>query len=374
MQEEQKKECPGSAKKMDAAALDANLKVSQAGNMQRITFRDVRTKPFQIYGLYQPQETEQFHRMPPEIAQTVSEGVSKLNWCTTGGRVRFATNSRRIVLRSFMPSINRFERMALTGNAGFDLYETVGSQTTYLRTFMPPVDMASGYQAEVELPEAKMRSFMIHFPIHNPVERVGIGIESGAELTEGVPYHYQTPVVFYGSSITHGLCASRPGNTYPAVISRRYNCDFVNLGFSGNAKGEPAIAEYLATMDMSVFVCDYDYNAPTPEHLENTLGPLIQTVRRAQPALPIVLVSRPSFNPENGEDIRRREIVQNVYHEAVRAGDKRIRFVDGESLFAGEHRDSCTVDACHPNDLGMIRMANVIGAAVGELLNKFCGA
>ena len=370
MSEEQKRVRENAAKKIDIAAIDPNLKVSQAENLQDIVFQNVQKAPFQVYGLYQPQSMEPFCRMPDSVAQTVSPGVADLNRNTSGGRVRFMTNSRRIVIRAAMPSICRLSHMPLTGTSGFDLYETIGGQTIYIHTFVPPVDMESGYLSEVIFPEGNMRSFTLYFPLYNAVDCLEIGVEKGAHVESGTPYRWDTPVVYYGSSITQGGCASRPGNAYPAVISRRYDCDFINLGFSGNAKGEPAMAEYLSTLNMSVFVCDYDHNAPSVEHLENTLKPLVAAVRKAQPQLPIVLVSRPNIHTDNPADIRRREIVRSVYQQYLDAGDKRMRFIDGESLFQEMYRDFCTVDGCHPNDLGMIRMADVIGPVVGELLEK----
>lgn len=127
------------------------------------------------------------------------------------------------------------------------------------------------------------------------------------------------------------------------------------------------MAEYLAQIPCSVFVCDYDHNAPSAAHLRNTHEPLYRVFRAAQPTTPIVFVTKPDFHPGT-EDEKRRAIIRATYEKAVAEGDRAVYFIDGETLFEGDWRDSCTVDGCHPNDLGFSRMATVIGGVVGPLL------
>lgn len=146
------------------------------------------------------------------------------------------------------------------------------------------------------------------------------------------------------------------------------DCDYINLGFSGSARGEQLIADYIAGLDMSVFVCDYDHNTPNPKHLSNTHMKLYETVRKANPELPVIFVSKPDFENGEEESIQRRSIVFNTYMQALGKGDKNVYYIDGKSLFGSQGRDSCTVDSCHPNDLGFMRMAEIIGAAVGTAL------
>ena len=195
-----------------------------------------------------------------------------------------------------------------------------------------------------------------------------VGLEASAQLSPGSAYRHKKPVLYYGSSITQGGCASRPGNSYQAIISRRYDCDFLNFGFSGNARGEETFMEYLAQLDYSIFVLDYDHNAPSAGHLEATHRRAYDIIRRHQPNKPVILISKPDFLFHRPEDRARRSIIYSTYLEAVRAGDQNVFFLDGYSLFGGEGRDGCTVDGCHPNDLGFYRMADVIGALVGRLL------
>ena len=167
------------------------------------------------------------------------------------------------------------------------------------------------------------------------------------------------------------------------MISRALDCDHINLGFSGNAKGEKAMAEYLAGLDMSVFVCDYDHNATNAAYLAATYEPLYDTFRASHPDTPYIMVSLPDVDrkellpavgtiaPEAG---LRRQIIYAAYNRAVKLGDKHVSFIDGRTLFAGLQRGDCTVDGTHPNDLGFFRMAQVIGAEVKHWLEATCAA
>ena len=169
---------------------------------------------------------------------------------------------------------------------------------------------------------------------------------------EGMPYRNQLPIVYYGSSITQGGCASRPGNAYQNIISRHLNMDFLNLGFSGNAKAEDAVTNYMADLPMLVFVCDYDHNAPNVEYLRSTHQKLYDTIRKKNPDVPFIMLSRPDFECNLTDNRLRRDVIMETLLHARANGDKNIWFVDGSSLFRGQFGDACTVDGTHPTDLG----------------------
>ena len=162
---------------------------------------------------------------------------------------------------------------------------------------------------------------------------------------------------------------SRPGNAYPSFISRRFHRDFINLGFSGSGKAEQAIVEYMATLDMSVFVSDYDHNAPDAAYLEKTHYYLYETIRNKHLNVPYIMVSKPDTLWRK-DYVERREVIRRSYEKAMSNGDKNVYFIDGETLFSGECVDACTVDNSHPNDLGHMRMGKRIGDVIEGILSK----
>ena len=349
--------------------LDRNMAIATRVEEPDIVWRNAGEAPFRICGLYEPQAEGPFRRMPENVAKRVSEGVAQLALNTAGGRVRFRTDSPYVAIHAEMNSVCRMDHMAFTGIFGFDLYGRKGGEEVYLGTFRPPVDLQTGYESKIALPDGGEWDVTIYFPLYNNVDRLWIGLKEGCALAAPCEYEFSRPVVFYGSSITQGGCASRPGNSFAAIASRMLDCDHVNLGFSGSAKGEAIMAEYIAGLPMCAFVLDYDHNAPSVEHLRATHEPFFQTVRAANPDLPILLVSKPDVNWRNQADaLERRTVILDTYQHALAAGDRHVAFLDGFMLFDGPMRDSCTVDGCHPNDLGMMRMGAKMAGALSALL------
>ena len=205
------------------------------------------------------------------------------------------------------------------------------------------------------------------------VETLEIGLKPGAKIGAPQPYRNYDPIVIYGSSIVHGTAATRPGMIYPSILSRELNMDIRNLGFSGQAKGEPAIAEWMAALPMSVFVCDYDHNAPTVEHLAATHYPLYEMIRAKNPDVPYIMITRPDYwTAIRGfeDNLCRRDVIMRSYLRAREAGDRNVYFIDGLSFNSAPHQYEMSVDACHPNDAGFVRMADSIATVIRHALEK----
>ena len=329
-------------------------------------FRDCREDPFRIYGLILPNEEDpHFMRLPQKLADQVNKQVKALASCTAGGRIRFRTDSATVALRVKMHNVYRGDHFPITGSAGLDLY----ADGIYRGTFRPPFEITDGFESRVDLKERKMREILIHMPLYSGVISLEIGVEPGSELLPGDEYRYTNPVLYYGSSITQGACASRPGNCYQNMISRKLDCDHVNLGFSSGALAEEIMIDYMATLPMSVFVMDYDHNAPTPEYLEETHYKMYRRFRDARPDVPIVMASMPKVTATDNS-VRRRAVILDTIAKAKAAGDENVYFVDGKEMMAMFGDDGGLVDDCHPNDLGFLCMARAFGAVIGRILEK----
>ncbi|MBE6731134.1 MAG: hypothetical protein E7564_05555 [Ruminococcaceae bacterium] len=337
-----------------------------------IYYNIIKNENFKIYGLYKPEEGT-YKRMPPEIGENVNDGVKVLYKHTAGGRVRFKTNSQKITLKCYFPSVGNMSHMPMTGIMGFDLF----ADGEYYKTFSPILysyekfcmyeDGKRGYESTIEFPNIKERDILINFPLYNPVDEVYIAIEEGAELKKGNEYKYKTPVVYLGSSITQGGCASRPGNSYQAMLSNWLDTDYINLGFSGSCRGEDIMAEYIREIPMSVFVYDYDHNAPNAEHLRKTHERFFLKFREKQPTTPVIMIS--VADKAFGDTIdRRREVIYATYKNAVDRGDKNVYFLNGQDFYREPGFGVCTVDGCHPNDIGFYYMAKGIKEVLKDLL------
>ncbi|MCI8331907.1 MAG: hypothetical protein HFE78_03690 [Clostridiales bacterium] len=355
--------------------IDQNFQTNENKIDTDTTFWDSTEAPFRIYGLLTPAQTGgTFLRMPTHIAGAVSDGVSVLNAHTAGGRIRFRTNSPFITIRAKLHRVENMPHMTLCGSAGFDLYYLDKGENRYSGTFIPPRDVADTciYESRINMrlltgeTEYSMRDITIHFPLYSGVRSLQIGLKNGSAIQSPTEYRYTKPIVFYGSSITQGGCASRPGNAYQSIIARDLDCDFINLGFSGNAKGEDAMADYIANLPMSVFVYDYDHNAPTVEHLQNTHERFFLRVRAQRPDLPVIMISRPQ-TPLSPEGKMRRSIIETNYQNALKRADKNVWFINGEEFFLKHGGNSETVDGAHPNDLGFMYMAEQIETVLKQV-------
>ena len=348
--------------------IDRNFEVDNELGREDIRFFNVKETPQFLFGI-QYDDTH-FFRMPLALAEGISDAIQYLNGHPSGGRIRFRTNSPFVALSVKMPHNTFMRHMPASGTAGFDLYADGVSYRPFIPTSAYQKG-ADGYERLVVFPneEAKEREIMIHFPLYNAVDEVYVGLQEGATLSEAAPYKIEAPAVFYGSSVTQGGCVSRPGLAYPAYLSRWFGVDYVNLGFSGNGLGEIVMAEHIASLNPSVFVMDYDYNAPTMEHLEATHYPFYECFRAHHPDTPIIMVSAP-ITPWHLRRMSFREIVRRSYEKAVAAGDRNVWFVDGQSLMAGDDWDACMVDANHPNDLGHYRMAKSLAPIMAEALER----
>ena len=341
------------------AEIDKNLAVETSIKREGLHFYDAEQAPFRIYGVFK--ENGIFRRMPEKVAKSVSEGVHYVHAYNSGGRVRFVTDSPYVAIKTdYIP--HRIPLMALTGTSGFDLYSQYDGMTRYNGAFVPPNDVENGYESVVNFPQCHERIVTINFPIYSSVRKLYIGLKEGSVLKLAPEYHVEKPIVYYGSSITQGGCASRPGNTYQSILSRRFDCDYINLGFGGSAMGEDEVADYIKGLDMSVFVMDYDCNAPSAEHLENTHSRMFQRIRAAQPKLPILIMAKPRYYLTELEE-RRLGIIQNTYLTAKAQGDENVYFLDSRKLMEVVG-DNGLVDSVHPTDSGFFSMS----CAVGQIL------
>lgn len=316
-----------------------------------------------------------YDRLPAKAEAVVRAPVWSLSRNSAGLCVRFETDATAIHGRWTLTSNQlALPHMPATAVSGLDLYAKaddvkwrwvgVGRPTQTINTG-PLVAGISGTR----------REFLLYLPLYNGVSSVEIGIPMGASLAKA-PQRDKTqsrPIMFYGTSITQGGCASRAGMVHTAILGRRLNRPVINLGFSGNGKMEPELAELLAELDPAVYVLDCLPNLDGKETAER-VEPFVRRLRRSRPDTPILLVEdrvyddahlvtgRKQRNDENHASLRK--AFENLKSEGV-AG---VHYLAGDDLLG--HDNEATVDGSHPTDLGFVRMADVFEKAIAPLLEK----
>ncbi len=349
-------------RQFDIAQVDKNLSVEIYHAQEDVLFYDAEMSPFKIYGVYK--DAGMYRRMPAGCARAVSEKVLRMHTHTAGGRVRFVTDSPIISIKVEY-EVTRMPHFPLTATGGFDMYAQFEEGDRYVGTFIPPYDVEHHFESRVELEHSKDRVITIHFPLYAQVSKLQIGLKRGSSLKSASDYSIEKPIVFYGSSITQGAAASRPGMNYENILSRWLNCDHINLGFSGSARGEKEMAQYIAGLDMAAFVMDYDHNSSVEELRENHSA-FFKIIREKNPNLPILVLPRPRFYLKD-EDLLRRDIVYSTFRSAKNSGDKNVYYLSGRQLMELAKGEG-SVDYIHPTDLGYYSMAAAIQAQLEPIL------
>ncbi len=323
--------------------------------------------PVKVYGLPELNKTGRLVRLPDDVIEKVPS-LSHYGRRCPGARMELQTDAKSITVG--------IEFKTLSVDVGMSLYScqsayvTVGEHTEaeYIG-LVNPKNYEDKTVEKVFSLSGKMQNVTVWLPRNEQLESIWVSVPDEAEVKAPVGYKYEKPIVYYGSSITEGGCCCNIFNAYNAIICRHLDADYINLGFSGSAKGEMPIADYIASLDMSIFVYDYDHNAPTVKHLKDTHEPFFKRIRESRPDLPVIMMTRPKVRYTE-EERQRRQVVRQTYENALASGDKNVYFLDGETFYGEADRELCSTDLIHPNDIGFLRMAEKIEPLIKALLNK----
>ncbi len=321
--------------------------------MQHIPVSDPR---IQVCGLpWYAEDAPEMVRLPVRLKETFRRPLWAQALHGSGARLRFRTDSLSVDLKAAVRR-QTMHHMAPTGSAGFDIYV----DNFYVGTGLHDAQ-GRFLKTKREEPwtigrERKMRDITVYLPLYSPARVDEIILDGAAKLEAPRPFARSKPVVFYGTSITQGGCAANPGASYPAIVCRRLNVDFVNLGFSGNGMGDVEVARAMTEIDCSCIVLDYWAN-PSPDQLERTPPVFVDTLREKFPDVPI-LIPQPYFEPKDEIDETwrttnesKRRIIRAFVKVRREAGDAHIETIDGFELLSKEYAYGL-VDGRHCNTLG----------------------
>ncbi len=335
--------------------LDPNFSVQEPG--EEVEWYDLELIGTEGQGWTETKST--YDRLPAKAEGVVRDPVWRLAQHSAGICARFISDSPSISARWVLRSGNlEMNHMPATGVSGLDLYARGDDGWRWVAVGRPS-DVTNEVVLISGVPEG-FHEYMLYLPLYNGVEKVEIGVVPGKTLGKA-PSRETKPVIFYGTSITQGGCASRPGMAHTSIVGRHLDVPVINLGFSGNGKMDPEIGDLLIELDPSVYVIDCCPNMDAQRISERTV-PLVKKLREAKPETPILLVenieyqrgwfqeaSRKSYESKN-------EALRKCFLELQEEGVGGLSYLPCDDMLGDDAEG--TVDGVHPTDVGFLRIAD----------------
>jgi len=307
-------------------------------------------------------------RFPEQMKTQLPEGLFEAGQQTAGVRLRFRTNTGCLSVKARYPKFAPYPNLTQYNIQGLSAY--VDGACWSVR--IPDVEGGEVEWSMFDGVPRTMRDICMYLPLYGSVEILGIGVDEDAEFAPPTPFVLARPVVFYGTSITQGGCASRPGLSYQAMLSRTLNVSYANFGFSGKGSCEKEVAMALAQIEACCFVLDVGQNNGVPD-LRARFAPFLKVLREAQPETPVLVTTPIFYNAELwSSDHRRtveekRDIIRSAVEARENAGDRLVVLLEAEDYLGADFTDGA-VDGGHPNDLGFARMAEGMAPRLAEML------
>lgn len=316
-----------------------------------------------------------FDRLPARAEKLAPPSVWGLSHNSAGLCVRFQTDAPTVEARwSLLSDRLEMDHMPATGVSGLDLYVKDGQAWRWVGVGRPSRRSGNTSTLVSGLPKGR-HEFLLYLPLYNGVTAVELGVPEGHAIEKAPPRpaSHRRPIVFYGTSITQGGCASRPGAVHTAILGRRFERPVINLGFSGSGRMEGEMGDLIAELDPAVFVLDCLPNM-NPAEITARVEPFVRKLRAAHPHTPIVLAEDRSYSASTVLEWPRHANASN--RKALREAAARLAAagVGGLTVLPGDPQlgddGEGTVDGSHPTDLGFARMADAFAKVLGPLLQS----
>ena len=307
-----------------------------------------------------------YDRLPLSYKDKVRKPVWNLSKSSAGITVRFNSNSTSVKVKWELLNDYDMNHMAFTGIKGIDLYCKTDGQWRYVNTGRPTAKENEALL--VSNMSAQMSEYKMYLPLYDGVIKLEVGIDSLSRIEKPLK-STKKPIVFYGTSITQGGCASRPGMVFSSIISRKLDVECINFGFSGNGKMEPPIVEVISGIDASIYVIDCVANMTLAEIHENAI-PLVEMIREKHPAVPIVFVESIYFEKSFLDDttlnstLGKNKALKMEYEKMMQRKFTNIFYTDTKDAIGSDHEG--TVDSVHFTDLGFMRFADFLISRFAE--------
>jgi len=313
-----------------------------------------------------------FTRLPADLQGVVRKAVWDLGQNSAGLAVRFRTNSKCI--GAAWKPLNNFgmSHMTPTGVRGLDLYSLTDGQWLFVGAGQP--NGKNSRNVFIRKMNGDMREYIMYLPLYDGVIDLAIGIDSTAviekpQVVDLVPSARNLPIVFYGTSVTQGGCATRPGMAYPSIIGRELHRETINLGFSGNGRMDKCLGEKIAGIPASMFVIDCLANC-TSQIVKDSTEHFIRAIVEANPDVPVLMVSNYCYpyqylDAQFHKDTQEENAIWKEFARKFRKEGYNVRYIDAyakgnmkKSPIGPDHEG--TVDGVHMTDLGFQRFAKFL--------------
>lgn len=354
-------------------AIDPALAKVQSDDPKTLWY-DFQLLDVEGQGWPQGERKAAYDRLPAKAEGVVPDPVWNLSHQSAGICARFVTDATKIQARWSLTSKNlALPHMPSSGVSGLDLYVKDGDRWRNIGFGWPKEQSGNAETLLSGIPEGT-REYLLYLPLYNGVTSVEIGIPQGTSLAKAParPEGKRKPIVFYGTSITQGGCASRPGMVHTAILGRRLGHPVINLGFSGNGRMEPALAELLAELDPAVYILDCLPNMGAKE-VEERVVPFVRILRKARPDTPIVLAEDRTYTygfliaSRLERNQASRAALKKAYEQLTAEEVKGLTYLPGD-IQLNEDGEG-TVDNSHPTDLGFVQMADAFAPFLAPLLS-----
>lgn len=317
--------------------------------------------------------SDYYHRIDASELPPLTKPVQHLAADAAGLNLNFKTDSKSIKVKWTLGKYEWYKNMTPIAINGFDLYGWNGHNWQYVGVAAPTPNTVNDTAIVIANLDGKMRYYKLYLPIYSEIKSVAVGVESNATITATTDSSYlpRKKVVIYGSSITQGASASRPGMAYPSIVARNYNVETFNLGFSGSGKIEIEVVDVLAKMPADLYVLDCVGN-PSPEQIKARTVPFVKKLRSLKPGIPILMVES-IFRESGNWDSAIYNLVTNqnrnwkiAYEQLKAEGYDQLYYIKSDGLLGHDHITS--LDGAHVTDIGQVRLANCIGKEIGKIL------
>lgn len=341
---------------------------------KNLVYHDARQFP--VLGTVVPVE-EGYTRFPDSLKNQVErELLYTLGTNTAGMAIRFSSDATALSAKWVSTLELEMNHMTPVGIRGLDLYTLDdNSEWTFVSSVRPTCNKKASQYSIVSGMERKMREYLLYLPLYDGIDSLYIGIDSAAVIqmpNVDLPVR-EKPIVVYGTSITQGACASRPGMAYTNILEREMNREFYNFGFSGNGQLDMEVAQLLVTIDAGLYIMDCLPNN-TAERLNERLEPFYRYLREHRPDVPILFVESPLFpiiryNQGTADAINAKNEVLREFYEKIKAeGAQNIYYMEAEEVFGGN--TEFTVDNYHFTDLGFRYFADKLKPIINTISLK----